>query len=80
MKPVFTALIEKDDDMFTALCPELDIASQGYSIEEAKANLKEAIELFLEYASENEIKERFNYEVYISPLEINLGKAANTFG
>lgn len=58
MKPYFTAIIEKEDDMFVGLCPELDIASQGNSIEEAKSNLKEAVELFFEFASESEIKKR----------------------
>lgn len=58
MTPYFTAVIEKEDDMFVGLCPELDIASQGFTIEEAKSNLKEAVELFFEYASESEIKSR----------------------
>ncbi len=56
MKPCFTAIIEKEDDMFVGLCPELDIASQGNSIEEAKTNLKEAVELFFEFASPSELK------------------------
>jgi predicted RNase H-like HicB family nuclease len=44
--------------MFVALCPELDIASQGTTVEEAKTNLKEAVELFFELASSSEIKSR----------------------
>ncbi|MDQ1266824.1 MAG: hypothetical protein QG635_1977 [Bacteroidota bacterium] len=76
MKPLFTALIEKEDNMYVSLCPELDIASQGYTVEEAKGNLKEAVELFFEYATENEIIKRLHYEVYISPLEVNIGKIA----
>ncbi len=76
MKPYFTAIIEKDDDMYVALCPEVDIASQGYSIEEAKSNLKEAVELFFEYASDSEIQKRLHYDVYISPLEVNIGQIA----
>lgn len=44
----FTALIRKEEDQFVALCPEVDVASQGYTIEEALANLKEAVELYLE--------------------------------
>jgi len=76
MKPYFTAVIEKEDDMYVALCPEIDVASQGYTIEEAKENLKEAVELFFEFASESEIKSRLHYNVYISPLEVNLGKTA----
>lgn len=41
-----TAIIEREDDGYVALCPELDIASQGSSVAEARANLKEALELF----------------------------------
>lgn len=54
----FTAIIERDDDWYVALCPELDIASQGKSVEEARRNLIEAIELFFEVASPSEIRER----------------------
>jgi predicted RNase H-like HicB family nuclease len=54
----FTAVIERDDDWYVALCPELDIASQGESVEEARRNLIEAIELFFEVASSSEIRER----------------------
>ena len=42
-----TAVLEKEEDGYVSLCPELDIASQGDSVEEATANLKEAVELFL---------------------------------
>ena len=73
MKPYFTALIEKEDDMYVSLCPEVDIASQGKTIEEAKSNLKEAVELFLEFASASELKQRLHYEVFITPLEVTLG-------
>jgi predicted RNase H-like HicB family nuclease len=44
----FTAVIHKEDDLFVAECPEVGTASQGYTIEEAVANLKEATELYLE--------------------------------
>lgn len=54
----FTAIIEREDDMYVAHCPELDIASQGYSVEEANANLREAIDLFLETASDTEFQTR----------------------
>lgn len=50
----FTAVIEKEGDGYISLCPELDIASQGETVEEASENLKEAVELFLETASEKE--------------------------
>ena len=54
----FTAVIERDDDWYVALCPELDIASQGKSAEEARRNLTEAIELFFEVAFPSEIRNR----------------------
>lgn len=44
----FTAVLHKEKDLYVALCPEVGTVSQGYSIEEALANLKEATELFLE--------------------------------
>jgi predicted RNase H-like HicB family nuclease len=56
----FTAIIEREDDDYVALCPELDIASQGESVAEARNNLKEAIELFLETASTDEIQCRLH--------------------
>ncbi len=53
-----TAVIEREDDGFVALCPELDIASQGASIEEARSNLVEALTLFFEVADELEVSRR----------------------
>jgi len=44
----FTAVIHKEDDLYVAECPEVGTASQGNTIEEAIANLKEATELYLE--------------------------------
>jgi predicted RNase H-like HicB family nuclease len=70
MKHKFTAIIQREDDMFVALCPELDIASQGYTIEEAKKNLEEAVNLFFEHASPEEIKERLKEDIYISSFEV----------
>ena len=66
----FTAIIEHEGDGYTALCPELDIASQGNSVEEARKNLIEAIELFFETASETEIQERLHEEIFITRLEV----------
>ncbi len=54
----FTAIIEREGDGYVSLCPELDIASQGETIEEARDNLKEAVELFLEVADPSEINTR----------------------
>ncbi len=69
----FTAVIEKDDDMYVALCPELDVASQGDTIEEAKANLQEAIELLFEYASEEEVQTRLKGDVFITNVQVAVG-------
>jgi len=66
----FTAVIERDDDWYVALCPELDIASQGKSIEEARHNLIEAIELFFEAASPSEIRERIHTEVFVTQIGV----------
>jgi predicted RNase H-like HicB family nuclease len=68
-----TAVIEKEGDGYVALCPELDIASQGNSVEKAHANLKEALELFFEDASPTEIQERLHTEVFVTRLEITVG-------
>lgn len=53
-----TAIITREDDMFVALCPELDIASQGETVESARLNLIEAVELFYECADAEEITSR----------------------
>lgn len=73
MQRRLTAIIEREDDGFVSFCPELDIASQGDSIEEARENLREALELFFETASPAEVKQRFHAEVYITQLEIAVG-------
>ena len=53
-----TAIIEREGDGYLSLCPELDIASQGDNIEEARRNLIEALELFFETADPSEVKNR----------------------
>jgi predicted RNase H-like HicB family nuclease len=65
-----TAIVEREGDGYVALCPELDIASQGNSIEEARDNLREALELFFETAGPEEVRERLHEEVYVTRLEI----------
>ena len=49
-----TAIIEREDNGYVALCPEVDVASQGTTVDEARNNLKEALDLFFEYASTEE--------------------------
>jgi predicted RNase H-like HicB family nuclease len=68
-----TAIIEREDDGYVALCPELDIASEGSSIEEARANLVEALSLFFETASESEVSRRLRSEVLITQVEVPVG-------
>ncbi len=68
-----TAIIEREDDGFVALCPELDVASQGRTVDEARKNLQEALELFFETASPEEIKNRLHNEVYITQVEVAVG-------
>ena len=60
-----TAIIEREDDGFVALCPELDIASQGDTVEDARSNLAEAIELFFEVADPSEIEQRMHNDVFV---------------
>ena len=68
----FTAIIEREDDGYVATCPEFDIASQGETVTEARANLQEAIELFLESASPDEIERRLGGEVYVTQIEVEV--------
>jgi predicted RNase H-like HicB family nuclease len=65
----FTAIIEREDTLYVALCPELDIASQGNSVENALENLKEAVELFLETAAPRELKERRREHVFVTQFQ-----------
>ncbi|BAI92968.1 MULTISPECIES: type II toxin-antitoxin system HicB family antitoxin [Arthrospira] len=69
-----TAIIEREGDGYFSLCPELDLASQGDTVEEARSNLMEAIELFLEMADASEIERRLNNnEVFVESMEITVG-------
>jgi predicted RNase H-like HicB family nuclease len=68
-----TAIIEREGNGYVSLCPELDVASQGDTIEQARENLQEALELFFECASSDEIKQRLHGEVYVTQLEVAVG-------
>ena len=68
-----TAIIEREDDVYVALCPELDIASQGDTVETARANLVEALELFFESADPTEIAHRLHNEVFVTRVEVAVG-------
>jgi predicted RNase H-like HicB family nuclease len=67
------AIIERDGDGYVSMCPELDIASQGDTVEGARENLKEALELFFETASPNEIAQRLHGDIFITQVEIAVG-------
>ena len=68
-----TAIIEREGTGYISLCPELDIASQGNSVEQARDNLREALELFFETASPEEIEQRLHDEVFVTQLEVVRG-------
>ena len=54
-----TAIIEREGNQYVSVCPEMDIASQGDSVEQARDNLREASELFFETATEERYKSGF---------------------
>jgi predicted RNase H-like HicB family nuclease len=70
-----TAIVEREDDGYVSLCPELDIASQGDTVEEARANTKEALELLFETASREEVQQRLHAEVFVTQVEVAVGQA-----
>ncbi len=73
MKHRFSALIEREGDGYVALCPELDIASQGETVEAARDNLRSALELFFETASPQEVARRLSNEVFVTQVEVAVG-------
>lgn len=72
MKRQLTAIIEREGSGYVSHCPELDIASQGATIEEARENLREALELFFETASPEEAETRLSNVTarFLVPLEM----------
>ncbi len=72
MNKHLTAIIQSEPPGFASFCPELDIASQGDTIEQALANLREAIELFYECASEAEISTREGGDIFITQFEVSV--------
>ena len=73
MSKRLTAIIQPEGTGFVSLCPELDIASQGDTIEQARDNLREALELFFECASPSEIEARLTGEVFVTQVEVDIG-------
>jgi predicted RNase H-like HicB family nuclease len=68
-----TVIIEHEGAGFVSLCPEIDIASQGDSVEQARDNLQEALELFFETASAKEVEQRLHGEVFVTQVEVAVG-------
>lgn len=73
MNRQLTAIIEREGDGYVALCPEVDVASQGDTVSEARDNLAEALTLFFETASAGEIAKRLRGEVYVTSVEVAVG-------
>lgn len=68
-----TAIIERENDGYVALCPEVDVVSQGDTVAEARPNLEEALALFFETASPEEIEGRLRDEIYVTHVEVAVG-------
>jgi len=69
----FTAIIRKGEKQYVALCPEIDVASQGHTIEKAISNLKEAVELYIEvegYPEEFGKEDQVITSIEVKPSEI----------
>ena len=73
MNRKLTAIIEREGDGYVALCPEVDVASQGHTVAEARDNLAEALTLFFETASAEEVDRRLHGEVYVTHVEVAVG-------
>ena len=68
-----TAIITSEGNGFVSHCPELDVASQGATVEEARDNLREALELFFECANPAEIEARLANDVFVTHVEVAVG-------
>jgi len=75
----YTAIIRKGEKQFVALCPEVDVVSQGYTIEEAVENLKEAVSLYIEEMGKPE--QYGSRDTFVVKFEVNqIGKTSPTVG
>ena len=73
MKRQLTAIVEREGVGYVALCPEVDVTSQGDSFAEARENLEEALALFFETASADEVERRLRSEVCMTRSEVAVG-------
>jgi predicted RNase H-like HicB family nuclease len=72
-----TSIVHREDEHYVAMCPELDVVSQGETAEEAAENLQEACQLFLELACDEEISSRLRSPVRVTYFEAGGELAAN---
>lgn len=68
-----TCIIQQEDGGFVALCPEVDVASQGDDVEDARDNLVEALELFFQSASAAEVRRRMRGQTFVTGVEVRVG-------
>jgi predicted RNase H-like HicB family nuclease len=66
-----TAVIAKEEEGYGALCPALDVTSQGWSVEAAFANLREAVGLYSEWSDFAEVSASFEGEIFVTRLEVD---------
>ena len=69
-----TAIIQREGTGYIALCPAVDVASQGDTVAEARDNLTEALTLFFETAGAEEVERRLPGEMYVTQVEVRLGE------
>ena len=69
-----TAIVEREGDGYVALCPEVDVASQGDTVSEARDNLAEALTLFFETACAGEVDRHLRGEAYMTHVEVAVGQ------
>ena len=74
-----TAVLEREGDGYVALCPELDVASQGETVGDALNNLREAVELFLESVPAQELERRYQPEAFVTRFEAFYASAGRLF-
>ena len=74
----FIGITEREGAGYVALCPELDVASQGNIVEEARRNLTEALEVFFEAADPFEIQNRLHKEVFVTHVGAALVRTSLT--
>jgi predicted RNase H-like HicB family nuclease len=73
-----TSIVHREEEHYVALCPELDVVSQGETVDEAAENLQEACELFLEHACGEEISSRLRSPVHVTYFEAGGGTTGDS--